>query len=1182
MNDYSKKIAAYWRNSLADASSGGGLFQKIDHFMVTTSELSDGQIKGDLLAKCFKNESLETRPVQVTIRPYLYKYLKIEHGKILNGYPKYVTPVVIHATLQKDGYLYPKKYNIPRDLLSPQSEGTFTIGEISESDNFIAQHSIKGFEQKEEDETDKERAIRHKNDWDDCLAGCKKLYESVTQFYLEREKYILCQAWLLTKNNTPVEAQQHLINLYDFMVKKPDDFAHFENFTAKESKPVKACIPSFNTFSSRLAHSSDTFSLTASQRAALSHFMLTRNNDILAVNGPPGTGKTTLLLSTVSTLWAEAALAKSKPPLIIACSSNNNAVTNIIQAFGKNFSHGRGAMAGRWLPDIKSFGSYFPSQYRKLDEGKFQTKAFFDKIESVGYIWKAASHYLKMAKQAFPEHEEIDLDTAVTLVHKALSREVDKLKRIETTWQELTQIRSASEDALNQDINQLKNTLGDSLKTEGELEKLYQTFNNYISQQSWTYHFLFRLPVISNRKRKAVKALLKDNWPKSLAQKAFSSIADIKNFLTETLEKYKALNTALGTKILNLEAVMQKEQAATDKWAEVVEKLTDLDEPYSRSIDDVDSFVDMTIRFNIFLLTTHYWEGCWLQEMNELIENRQLKDARDKKNRSAVMTRWLRRMKITPCSVSTCYMLPKHMQFTVGHNNDGTWTYDYLYHAIDLLIIDEAGQVLPEVAGTAFALSKKSLVIGDTLQLEPVWSIKRPVDIGNLMEKALLPSGDNEKAYESLAATGITASEGSAMKIAQRASIYHYDKDMSRGMYLYEHRRCYDEIISYCNKLCYQGKLQPLRGKAPENNLYPAMAYLHINGRCQKSLEGSSYNKLEATTIALWVKKNRDKITEHYQQKLTSVLAIITPFTAQVKAIKAAFIKHGIPVSHINGNEKAPNAGVVIGTTHTFQGAEKNIIIFSSVYSKHQDGRFIDKKTCSLNVAVSRAKDSFLVFGDMDTFEIKPKSSPRGLLARCLTQNQKQQLHFPYQSQIRQDLATGSRNNPYLLQNFEAHDQFLLSTLKASNSEVHIFTPWIKSARIKNTEASVLMIECVKRSVQINIYTSPCFNISYVNGEKDVYDIKELEDIKHYLTEHGIKLHYITKMHSKLLICDNKLYCAGSFNWFSASRNRHYANLEHSLVYSGNKLQGEIDMLKKALKERMIESADMSRRVLTH
>ncbi|MBW6087363.1 hypothetical protein HTS61_11735 [Escherichia coli] len=53
----------------------------------------------------------------------------------------------------------------------------------------------------------------------------------------------------------------------------------------------------------------------------------------------------------------------------------------------------------------------------------------------------------------------------------------------------------------------------------------------------------------------------------------------------------------------------------------------------------------------------------------------------------------------------------------------------------DLLIVDEAGQVLPEVAAASFALAKKALVIGDTEQIPPIWSIAPAIDVGNMLEE---------------------------------------------------------------------------------------------------------------------------------------------------------------------------------------------------------------------------------------------------------------------------------------------------------------------------------------------------------------------------------------------------------------------------------------------------------------
>lgn len=69
--------------------------------------------------------------------------------------------------------------------------------------------------------------------------------------------------------------------------------------------------------------------------------------EVIAANGPPGAGKTTLLLSAVAGLWVCAALRGEDPSVIVAASSNNQAVTNIIDAFGKDFAAGEGHFAGR-------------------------------------------------------------------------------------------------------------------------------------------------------------------------------------------------------------------------------------------------------------------------------------------------------------------------------------------------------------------------------------------------------------------------------------------------------------------------------------------------------------------------------------------------------------------------------------------------------------------------------------------------------------------------------------------------------------------------------------------------------------------------------------------------------------------------------------------------------------------
>ena len=115
-------------------------------------------------------------------------------------------------------------------------------------------------------------------------------------------------------------------------------------------------------------------------------------------------------------------------------------------------------------------------------------------------------------------------------------------------------------------------------------------------------------------------------------------------------------------------------------------------------------------------------------------------------------------------------------------------------------------------------------------------------------------------------------------------------------MYLYEHRRCFNNIIGYCNSLCYHGKLQPKRGME-KGTIFPAMGYLQIDGRGMKPNGGSRYNPLEAETIAAWLVAHKDDIERHYGEPLYKVVGVVTPFSAQVNAIKTSLRK-----LEINGN----------------------------------------------------------------------------------------------------------------------------------------------------------------------------------------------------------------------------------------------------------------------------------------
>ncbi|MBL4868798.1 MAG: hypothetical protein JKY67_20740, partial [Pseudomonadales bacterium] len=531
----------------------------------------------------------------------------------------------------------------------------------------------------------------------------------------------------------------------------------------------------------------------------------------------------------------------------------------------------------------------------------------------------------------------------------------------------------------------------------------------------------------------------------SFGDVAKSIIADkhnVSEVLTDWIEIKRQEVSQLKQNHASLAVLLDNWVQAEEKWMSILLNMFPVLSEIP-TVEDVDLFLDVTVRFKLFQLAVHYWEARWLLECRELEASGNTDWAAHRKTGlKSIRPRWRRRMMLTPCIVSTLHSLPSHMTYKTYSEEE--FKVEYLTTEIDLLIVDEAGQVSPEVAAASFSLAKQALVIGDTHQLEPVRSLTRSVDIGNLIQSGVIT---DKAQYPEISNTGATVIDGSVMHIAQRTSRYQYLEKAEPGMFLREHRRCYDEIISFSNELCYQGLLIPKRGGAASDNLFPPMAYLHIDGRVESPRVGSRYNALEAIQVAAWLGENREKIETYYKklsddgenQLLEDLVGVITPFKAQQEHIEKACVKQGINVGKGEGK-------LTVGTVHALQGAERPLIIFSAVYSRHGDGDFIDMYPPMLNVAVSRAKDSFIVFGDMDVISAASRGKPRYLLARYLFGSDANELVFPLDK--RPDLLR-SCASPKFINNAEEHDEYMRQILQEAVYQVDIVSPWLSVSRLK-------------------------------------------------------------------------------------------------------------------------------------
>ncbi len=722
-----------------------------------------------------------------------------------------------------------------------------------------------------------------------------------------------------------------------------------------------------------LGQMSNEFPLSISQRKTLLSYFTAEENAITAVNGPPGTGKTTLLQSLVATEIVRAAIKGEEAPVILACSTNNQAVTNIIDSF-INSKSSMGNLAERWIPGFNGYATYLPSNSKSekslkninyLKGNMFGHEGTLCDLENEKYVVDAEHFYFSKYFEHFGFKAD-SLESACEHLQEEITVLEDNLiEGVQISQNYLTSIEKVNNLLLDKKNHIKKNVIRISklqewrdiivkikllAKEDGFINEIKRYFKVDSEENTYNSDHLF---VINN------EVLTNNSTALVFIKKC---IADLNLALSSNLKlkNWKHQNNITGYPFIS-EAQM---------WEFEYEKMESDDKTHRFFYDEI----DLSIRHKAFLLATHYWEARWILETQDVLVNETEKGTGE----NTVIAKWKRRAMLTPCFVATLYTAPTHFLFSQfqGENEDGKPIFEYLplFNFLDLLIIDEAGQVTPEVSIPIFSLAQKAIVVGDLKQIEPIWSIPPKIDFGNLIDQNIV---SDQSQIEYLNNIGFLASSGSIMKMAQNACEYETPliSKKENGLLLLEHRRCNDEIIGFCNELAYDGILKPMKGKAHKDQIFPSMMAYHIEGFSERKFN-SRHNLNEVKSIILWLNRHADDIKSAYNvDAIESVLGIITPFASQKTELSKALMESGFKVNDIK-----------LGTVHALQGAERNIVLFSSVYSNEDEGVLFfdrDNKPNMLNVAVSRARDSFILFGDTRVFD-ETKSTPSGILKKHL------------------------------------------------------------------------------------------------------------------------------------------------------------------------------------------------------
>ncbi|MHA6885814.1 AAA domain-containing protein [Ralstonia pseudosolanacearum] len=1068
-------------------------------------------------------------PIPVLVCPCVYG-LRPEHGRGSERQPSRIAPIVLSATLTPDGRLVDDDrikapVLVPRNLLEPTS-WEVTIGTVDEADTVYAGLDMA------------------RGAWGSLVSQADALLNGLTGQTLadleidgyERLKVgvvfprgpggaTLAIELLVDRLRGP---EAPAVPLLDALLRRAPDR---ELLTARQQLARSA---------QHVGQMEYRYGLADSQRESLAHHLAGDSADVLAVDGPPGTGKTTLLLSAIATAWVDAALRGEEPPIIVATSTNNQAVLNILRAFAEVVDR-PGPFAGRWLGQIESYGLYLPSKSKEAVREQFPVHAMKGMGKQAVYeaqahetesgLQAARAAFLAHAERAFPALPGLSLGQATTALQAELTRQVDTVRNAVAALQRLSAaagdapVSSACVAAMQARADAALADLRTGCETARQrvdgLKQVRSRWQRHCAEAPWWQSLLATLGI---------------RQPRARRDQAFWADAEIAHgALIGTQFRQRAdWDTVDASLIALLEGAeaghgealraQDKGQAFKAALGEAVATLRQVvPEPGDLTLEAVQAALDVGPRYTAFKVATHYWEARYLAEVEDQLTRFAAMD--DSKSPEKLLRHYRRLAKLFPCFVTTFYTLPHRFTGYLADTKP-------LYNTIDLLIVDEAGQVPPEIGVPSFALARRALVVGDIDQIKPIWAVPRALDLANAARHGAVPAMGEAEPF---LASGLAASAGSLMQLAQRATPFAKHPRRGRGMFLSEHRRCWPEIISICNRLAYQGLLLPRREEGPRRIL-PSVGYVHLPGVATRSGKSRS-NPVEASAIVKWLAQRRASIETAFAadgKTFGQLVAVVTPFSAQARQVRRMLER-----------EFGKDHGVTVGTVHALQGAERRIVIFSPTYGLGTTpGRtFFDADPSILNVAISRAQDAFLIFGNMHLFQ-PAGSHPSAIVGKMLLRGGENEI-----SDVPAELlAPGFDMSPAaLIRDLEAHRAVLDEAFRTARTRLVIVSPFLATPALEADRILDKVSETTGRGVSVTVVSDPGLNQR---------DAAEYQRCLARLEAAGARIRIAQSqgVHSKLILVDYAWLVVGSFNWLSAVRNgaSSYARYESSVRYDGH------------------------------
>jgi hypothetical protein len=251
------------------------------------------------------------------------------------------------------------------------------------------------------------------------------------------------------------------------------------------------------------------------------------------------------------------------------------------------------------------------------------------------------------------------------------------------------------------------------------------------------------------------------------------------------------------------------------------------------------------------------------------------------------------------------------------------------------LICDESGQATPQSLVGALNRANNALIVGDPLQVEPVFTV--PELVINIYNDAFKIPPE------------FSPTTSSAQQLADNANPFgsYYlvqDKRVWVGMPLVVHRRCLEPMFTIANEISYNGKMVSATTYNDELiEQLPESCWIDVVSS-EDDYELNS-SKKEIAAMQEFIKRHNHLLQGNYY--------IISPFKSINRVLES----------------KKDNTEKIFGTVHTFQGKEADVVFIVLGGKKDGSKSWAAQKANILNVALTRAKKKVYIVGDYEKWK---------------------------------------------------------------------------------------------------------------------------------------------------------------------------------------------------------------------